>query len=364
MEDVNCVLSPNKNYLVGAIVCITSVLKNVDIKARVRFFIFHTELEKEDIKLINELKKIRQCQINIINVKEYLRYFKNVEFMNEHSDYLKGNYETLYRLLIWKILPKDVEKCFWLDSDLLVNCDLLELSKKLPEDKLIAVVEDFPRTINGKDDLLRDYQYYEKIEEFKNYLENVDGYNYFNAGFLLINVKLGIEMGIFEELIKYLNKYPSMNFMDQDVLNIVFSQNNKDKTIWLDFKYNYIPASHIDKMKIIHFAGGYSKPWDIVNMKDTGNKREWLKYLKISPLRDKYSYYASEKVIIEKKKRDILKVNFLGISGFLRVKEIERLGVIKTKYYLFNFLPILKVKQKGNTKSYYLMGLRIFKIKM
>jgi hypothetical protein len=81
-------------------------------------------------------------------------------------------------------------------------------------------------------------------------------------------------------------------------------------------------------------------------------------------LRDKYSYYASKKVIIEKKKIDILKVNFLGISGFLRVKEIERLGVIKTKYYLFNFLPILKVKQKGNTKSYYLMGLRIFKIKM
>jgi hypothetical protein len=57
-------------------------------------------------------------------------------------------------------------------------------------------------------------------------------------------------------------------------------------------------------------------------------------------------------------------VNFLGISGFLRVKEIERLGIIKTKYYLFNFVPVFKVKQKGNTKNYYLMGLRIFKIKM
>jgi len=214
--------------------------------------------------------------------------------------------------------------------------------------------------------LLRGCQYYEKIEEFKNYVENVDGYNYFNAGFLLINVKLGIEMGIFEELIKYLNKYPSMSFMDQDVLNIVFSQNNKDKTIWLDFKYNYIPGSHIDKMKrknlelnledakIIHFAGEDSKPWDIGNMKDTGNKREWLKYLKISPLRNKYSYYASKKI---NNIRCIINI------GFFNIKEIEGLGVIKTKYYLLNFLPIFKVKQKGNTKSYYLMGLRILKIK-
>jgi hypothetical protein len=67
--------------------------------------------------------------------------------------------------------------------------------------------------------------------------------------------------------------------------------------------------------------------------------------------------------VIAKNKRDILKVNFLGISVFLRIKETERLGVIKTKYYLFNFLPIFKVKQKGNTKSYYLMGLRLLKIK-
>ena len=386
MEDVNCVLSPNKKYLVGAIVCMTSVLKNVDIKAKVRFFILHSELDKEDIKLIKLLKKIRKCEINIINVKEYLGYFKNVDFTNS-LNHLKGNYETFYRLLIWKILPKDVEKCFWLDSDLLVKCDLLEVSKKLPEDKLIAVVEDFPRTINGKDDFLRGLQYYEKIEEFKNFVEDVDGYNYFNAGFLLINLKLGIEMGIFEELMKYFNKYPGMALQDQDVLNLVFSQNNKDKTIWLDIKYNYYVRFEdkmkrtmkrknllltLDDTKIIHFAG-LNKPWVIGKMEDTGNEniqncyKEWFKYLKITPLRDKYDYYASKKVIVEKKKRDILKVNFLGISGFLRVKEIERLGVIKTKYYLLNyllnFLPIFKVKKKGNSRSYYLMGLRIFKFK-
>ena len=87
MEDVNCVLSPNKKYLVGAIVCMTSVLKNADIKAKVRFFILHTELDKEDIKTINRLKKIRECEIHIINVKEYLGYFKNVDFL-EHRNTL------------------------------------------------------------------------------------------------------------------------------------------------------------------------------------------------------------------------------------------------------------------------------------
>ena len=156
MENVNCVLCSNKKYVVGAIVCMTSVLKNVDIKAKVRFFILHTELEKEDIKLINELKKIRQCEINIINVTEYLGYFKNVDF-TDSPNYLKGNYEALYRLLIWKIIPKDVEKCFYLDSDLLVNCDLLEVSKKLPEDKLIAAVEDIYVITVGKDIFVKQF---------------------------------------------------------------------------------------------------------------------------------------------------------------------------------------------------------------
>jgi lipopolysaccharide biosynthesis glycosyltransferase len=379
MENVNCVLCPNKKYLVGAIVCMTSVLKNANIKAKVRFFILHTELEKEDIKLINELKKIRECEINIINVTEYFGYFKNVDF-TDALNYLKGNYETLYRLLIWKIIPKDVEKCFYLDSDLLVNCDLLEVSKKLPEDKLIAAVEDIYVITVGKDIFVKQFPHYEKTEEFKNFAGDVKGYNYFGAGFLLVNLKLGTEMQIFEELVKYLNKYPNIALMDQDVLNIVFSQNNKDKVEWLDIKYNYHVDCNItvmrsknlaltlEKTKVIHFAGD-SKPWVIGNMEDKEKDylhqyyREWFKYLKVSPLRNKYNYYASKKLIIEKKKKDILKVNFLGISGFLRVKEIERLGIIKTRYYLFNFVPVFKVKQKGNTKSYYLMGLRFFKIK-
>jgi lipopolysaccharide biosynthesis glycosyltransferase len=381
MEDVNCVLTSNKSYLVGAIVCMTSVLKNADIKAKVRFFILHSELDEEDIKTINRLKKIRECEINIINVKEYSGYFKNVDFTNSLI-HLKGNYETLYRLLIWKILPKDVEKCFWLDSDLLVKGDLLEVSKKLPEDKLIAVVGEFYLKFNGKDYFLKNVPQYEKIEEFKNFVEDVEGYNYFNAGFLLINVKLGIEMGIFEELMKYVNKYPGIALLDQDLLNLVFSQNNKDKTIWLDLLYNchvnsYYMANikrknlelNLEDAKIIHFTGD-TKPWVKGNIvKDTRNEylhkfySEWFKYLKISPLRNKYDYYASKKVIIEKKKRDILKLNFLGISGFLRIKEIERLGIIRTKYYLLKFLPIFKVKKKGNSKSYYLMGLRMLKIK-
>ncbi len=373
MEDVNCVLSPNKKYLVGAIVCMTSVLKNADIKAKVRFFILHSELDKEDIKSIKLLKKIRKCEINILNVKEYLRYFKNVDFTNS-LNHLKGNYETLYRLLIWKILPKDVEKCFWLDSDLLVNCDLLEGSKKLPEDKLIAVVDEFYIKVKGKDIFLKDFPHYEKIEEFKNFVENVEGYNYFNAGFLLINVKLGIEMGIFEELIKYLNKYPSMLLMDQDVLTLVFSQNNKDKTIWLDLLYNYHVNSYyniadikrnnlelnLEDTKILHFVG-YEKPWVIGKMEDAGNEyrqncyREWFKYLKISPLSDKYDYYAS---------KTINNIRWIINIGFFSIKEIERLGIIRTKYYLLNFLPIFEVKKKGNiSKSYYLIGLRIFKSK-
>jgi hypothetical protein len=96
-------------------------------------------------------------------------------------------------------------------------------------------------------------------------------------------------------------------------------------------------------------------------MEDAGNEylqnfyREWFKYLKISPLSDKYDYYASKKI---NNIRCIINI------GFFSIKEIERLGIIRTKYYLFNFLPIFEVKKKGNiSKSYYLIGLRIFKSK-
>jgi lipopolysaccharide biosynthesis glycosyltransferase len=154
---------------------------------------------------------------------------------------------------------------------------------------------------------------------------------------------------------------------------LFFSQNNKDKTIWLDIKYNYFTFFDdklkrkmkrknllltLDDTKIIHFAGD-TKPWVIGN--DDAEKHwhqyynEWFKCLKISPLRDQYDYYASKKI---NNIRCIINI------GFFSIKEIERLGIIKTKYYLLNFLPIFEVKKKGNiSKSYYLIGLRIFKSK-
>ena len=291
MKNINIVLTGDKNYTKILGIAMTSILENISDDCRARFFLFHQGWLQYDIKEIDKLKLKYNCEINYIAMENYLKLFDFVNDSNFRNKWI--TISCLFRLLMFNILPDDVDICFYIDGDMIVNCDLSKIT--LPENKMFgAVIE--PIAMQRREKLL---SHCFELEEFYRFKKNPLEFPYFNAGFYIVDIKLAKQMGIFEQCINILKNRPNLPYADQDVLNIIFSQNNIEKVYFLPPEYNVFatinyndtifdrlpyPAEKLDyaynNPQIIHYVAG-NKPWINQNVKNYYNI--WWKYYKISP---------------------------------------------------------------------------------
>jgi lipopolysaccharide biosynthesis glycosyltransferase len=189
---------------------------------------------------------------------------------------------TYYRLLLPNIMP-DINKVIYLDGDTIIVKSLKVLWNLDIRNSYVAAVKDMSIA-----NLLRINLFGKDIP-------------YFNAGVLVINLKIFRENKLTEQMLDFAQKHKEkIVYHDQCVLNY-FLQN---KWFGLPEKYNLM-ACHllnheqfIDDIKnpvIIHFNSYYGKPWDyycIHPMKNTYlevknttpwrsirlTKRDWLAF--------------------------------------------------------------------------------------
>ena len=133
---VNIVLTSDKNYIKIISVTMTSILENLSKDKTARFFLFTQGFTNKDIKEIGQLKKKYDCEIINISMEKYLHLFDFVDISTFKNKYI--SLACYFRLLMLKILPEDVDECFYVDGDMIVDCDLSEI--KLPDDKIFAAV--------------------------------------------------------------------------------------------------------------------------------------------------------------------------------------------------------------------------------
>ena len=171
---------------------------------------------------------------------------------------------TFYRFVIPHILPPEIEKIIYLDSDIVVNLDIEELWKIDIGENVLGVVTRHSQILNPpKNDNLYD----------------------FNAGVLLINMK------VFKDEEETLNKgieFTSSNTQyscdDQTILNYCFEK----KSFHLPVKFNRLvkwdrwqKVTQIDK-KIYHFNHHSSEKGLGFDMNDPYN-RLWMSYFIRTP---------------------------------------------------------------------------------
>ena len=297
MEGINVVFTADKNYINVIGVAIYSVLKNLPKNVKARIFIFSSGFEKCDINNLKLFQKDYNCEIVNVPMEDYedLLYFADdSQFKNKWIT--KACY---YRLLIFKILPDYVKQCFYIDGDMIVDCDISKI--KLEKDKIFAAVVE-PHTNQHREKILKHWYEWEEFSKFK---QNPLKYPLINAGFFLAN----ISDGIFDEFMGFLQKHPNPPYADQDILNAIFGQKYQDKIQYLPIKYNVFAdidyTQKFDKLpyskwtvikamrnpKIIHFAGS-RKPWlgSIVKYSPI-----YWKYSKKTPFFNKNIYKAYKK---------------------------------------------------------------------
>jgi lipopolysaccharide biosynthesis glycosyltransferase len=202
---------------------------------------------------------------------------------------------TYYRLKLPELL-KDVKKCIYLDSDVVVKSDLSELFRINVDDKYIAGVP------------AAGYYYPDsKVQVKVTELGIPDLDNYVNAGVLIMNLANMRRDNLSEEFYFLLNK--NFGSQDQDILNVACY----NKIRKLPFKYNVMTKYPIDDKGaytksemlqraytrsewnggrknpvIIHYAD-VCKPWDSV---ESARMKDWWEVVKLLPEDIAMGFYA------------------------------------------------------------------------
>ena len=220
--------------------------------------------------LCNDINELRQEQIRSMKRKNIsIRFYNISELLNDYKNnlYLRANYSNAiyYRFFIPQLFVK-YNKIIYLDSDLIINCDIAEVYNINLNNAFIGAVKDLP--------LLRQGDYYNNFITEK---IGIDCNKYFNSGVLLFNLEKLDKEKFFNTCINILNILKEPFFPDQDVFNYIF----KNSVLYLDNKYNVswncihfwkdskktLPPETYNKYvenlkhpKIFHYAGEY-KPW-------------------------------------------------------------------------------------------------------
>lgn len=263
-EEINIVFAIDDNYARHCAGAIKSILDNSNEKQKFKFFIVCDEYFSDEKKSLLSNYENQNIKIEYLPVDR--ADFSFYPLNREHI-----SIATYYRLALHKILPKDVSKVIYLDSDLVVVDNICKLWNIDFEGNYLAGSPDEGGVL--------------QIRRLGLPLSH----NYINAGICVMNIekmrKLNLEHLYAETLYK---NYDLITLQDQDILNIAFV--NKIKRLhcrWnvqsrfykqneLEYAYSYEELKEAAlQPSIIHYSDK-EKPWQPVS-------RHLLKYY--------YKYY-------------------------------------------------------------------------
>lgn len=261
---MNVLVSANEEYLKALIVTLVSLHENTNHK-KINIYFLNVSVTKEKIEWIkNKLLEYNKFSFNCIDIDE--KEFCGVKIFAHFS------VETYSRLLLLKVLPKNVDRILWLDADVVIHNNIDDFYDANIEGYSIIACESINKNI---DDIRKNLNM--PVEQ-----------KYFNAGILLFNMEyLHIHFGE-NELMNYAVKNVNrLKWLDQDVLNAVLGSS----ALIIDYhKYNYMHFSktNIDIKEllnirknncILHYIGP-DKPWHAKFRCKT--YKYWAKYAKMA----------------------------------------------------------------------------------
>jgi lipopolysaccharide biosynthesis glycosyltransferase len=186
---------------------------------------------------------------------------------------------TYFRIVIPAVLPQDVEKVLFLDSDIVVRRSIAEFYETPLDDYTHAAVENPLMQADVKR------------------LGIPENSPYFNAGVLLLNVRRWRDECLTMKLLDYINvQATKLRWHDQDALNATLHGRwrkcpptwNAQQAVFCPFQASELGVSEQElhearsNPSIVHFTGS-EKPW----MYSTAHpfKRDYYRYLAQTPWR-------------------------------------------------------------------------------
>ena len=197
----------------------------------------------------------------------------NIDSMFPNAKKTRYTLATFYRFFIPDILPVNIEKCIYLDSDIIVNLDIAELWCVNLGDKILGAIPE----VTNKDKVYMTYSVCLK--------QLVKREDYFNAGVLLINLQnMRVKENILMNGIRFISEDTQSMYLDQDVLNYCFAKEN----LKLPAKFNRLvkwcklQGENYISNKIYHYINGNTIESFNLDMRDPFS-RLWMEYFMKTP---------------------------------------------------------------------------------
>ncbi len=244
-------MGADDGYISHGAATMASILLNCDASSNFRFHILDGGISSDKKEKLLKLKKLRDFDIQFYDMTKY-----NWTIFPERA-YI--NLAAYYRLSIPEVLPKNIQKTLYLDSDLIIEQDLKELWDTDISNYVLGAVEDEQGTYSGT-----------RLGLFN---------KYFNSGVLLLNLNKLRKTNLLEDSTAYFEKNKKkIIYQDQDILNGLFNKQYKN----LPLKWNvqseayyyfyadnrYADSDHkkqeaLTNPAIVHFTltECYFKPW-------------------------------------------------------------------------------------------------------
>lgn len=274
---MNILYALNDKFVPQTAASITSVCENNRSVKDIHFYLFAMEVSPENQKLLENHLKTYHRKLTFIEIKDLKTYF-NFDF-----DTNGWNPIVLARLLVGELLPKNLDKILYLDGDTIIRSNLAKLWKTdLTNHAIAASIEP-------------------TVDKRRKSSLGLDGYPYYNAGVLLIDLKNWRRQNIGTEIIDFYQAHSGQLFAnDQDAIN----GSQKGKIYTLSPKYNYsnifdqysyrfltklcdfpyISYQTFEAARqnptIIHYLGE-ERPWRVGNSHKY--RDDYLKYLNLTP---------------------------------------------------------------------------------
>lgn len=216
------VFGSDDNYVKFSSVLMSSIIDNLNQDYEnepICFHIITNYLSKDTLVKINshieQLNKKYPCllKIHTISIDDFIGL----------PDYL--SYAIYFRLKIDECLLEggSIHKCLYLDVDMMVCADIRELWHIDVKNYVACVVGDMGHKSH-------------KLISKSNNDDIRLGEDYFNSGFLFINLDMYKKLEISKRIIHYIKNY-NIKTGDQDLLNAAIPN---DKRLKLDFAYNFV----------------------------------------------------------------------------------------------------------------------------
>ena len=241
---MNIIIAINKDYIEPAKTMLFSLYYNNINAKKIVVYLMYSRLS---ISELSDLKRFveKECMGRLIDIYVSEKLFQNAPKQKWWT------VEMYYRLLAFDMLPIIVERALWLDSDIIVNGDILEFYQQDMEGKYAVACKGCNQSGVERLGLKKDHVY-------------------FNSGVILFNFNEIRSSITIEKIYDCIKKYKTqLQAPDQDVLNILFTDKIKYANPMI---YNHETfGSYVlgreklkilhEETKIIHFNGPV-KPWD------------------------------------------------------------------------------------------------------